>query len=87
MSTVSCLPPSSEISRGFLVYLRTLPNYSLNYSFEELRAILLDYVRINYPDWTDFAESSAGMMLMEVISYATTMLGYKVDFYNQAILY
>jgi hypothetical protein len=80
MSTVSCLPPSSELSRGFLIYLRTLPNYALNYTFEELRAILLDYIRINYPDWTDFAESSSGMMLMEIVAYATAMFGYKVDY-------
>jgi hypothetical protein len=76
----SCLPPVTAIALGFTKRLRSLPDYSLQYDFNTVRALLVQFISQNYPDWKDFLESSSGMMLLELIAYTACMLAFRSDF-------
>lgn len=65
---------------GFIRYLQALPEYTLSYDFDSMRALLITYVQQNYPDWRDFVESAAGMMMLEWVAYTACMLGFRNDF-------
>lgn len=58
-------------------------NRSINYlskSFPEFRQNLIDFAKVYFPDtYTDFNESSPGMMFIEMASYVGDVLGYYID--------
>jgi hypothetical protein len=74
------MPPTDQIAVGFIRYLQALPDFSLSYDFDSLRALLVTYVQQNYPDWRDYVESAAGMMLLEWVAFTSTQLGFRTDF-------
>ena len=76
----SCLPPPSIISKGFIRHLQALPAFSLGYDFDSIRALLIEYIQKNFPDWKDFLESTTGMLFVEMIAYTATMLAFRADF-------
>jgi hypothetical protein len=76
----SCLPPPSIISKGFIRHIQALPAFSLSYDFDSIRALLIEYIQKNFPDWQDFLESTTGMLFVEMIAYTATMLAYRADF-------
>lgn len=54
-------------------------NY-LNRDFASVKEDLKNYVQVYYPDqYNDFAESSVGMMLLELNAYVCDILSYHVD--------
>lgn len=57
------------------------PNFNyLNRDFDSLKNDLMNYVKVYYPDrYTDFSESSVGMMLLELNAYVGDILSYHVD--------
>lgn len=52
----------------------------LNKSFPEFRQGLIDFAKVYYPDtYTDFNETSPGMMFIEMASYVGDVLSYYID--------
>lgn len=52
----------------------------LNKSFSEFRQSLIDFAKVYFPDtYTDFNESSPGMMFVEMASYVGDVLSYYID--------
>lgn len=52
----------------------------LNKDFESFRQNLINYTKTYFPDtYTDFNESSPGMMFIEMASYLGDVLGYYID--------
>lgn len=78
--STSCLPPVDPIARGFIRHLQSLPQFTLSYDFDTIRALLIQYVRKNYPDWVDFIESATGMMFLEWVAYIAVMNAFRSDF-------
>ena len=76
----SCLPQLQPITKGFVTYVKALPDYSLDYDFNSIRSLLLQYVSDNYPDYLDYLETNAGNMFIELIAYITSMLAFRSDF-------
>ena len=58
-------------------------NY-LNKDFGQFRDNLIEYAKTYFPStYTDFNESSPGMMFIEMASYLGDVLGYYIDFASQ----
>jgi hypothetical protein len=52
----------------------------LSKTFPEFRQNLIDFAKVYFPDtYTDFNESSPGMMFIEMASYVGDVLGYYID--------
>lgn len=52
----------------------------LDRDFDQTRSRLLEYIRQNFPEtYQDFNEASSGMMLVELMAYATDILNFYVD--------
>lgn len=52
----------------------------LNKTFAQWRQSLIDYAKVYYPNtYTDFNESSPGMMLIEMTAYVGDVLSYYID--------
>jgi hypothetical protein len=52
----------------------------LNKTFPQWRQSLIDYAKVYFPNtYTDFNESSPGMMFIEMMAYVGEVLGYYVD--------
>lgn len=52
----------------------------LNKTFNQWRQSLIDFAKVYYPNsYTDFNESSPGMMFIEMMAYVGDVLGYYID--------
>jgi len=50
-----------------------------DYDFHSIRQTLIDYIKNNYPNYTDFIESDYIMMLVELFAFQAEMMAYKMD--------
>ena len=51
-----------------------------SYDFENLRRIMVDYIRVNYPeDFNDYIESSEYLALIDLIAYVGQSIAFRVD--------
>jgi hypothetical protein len=50
------------------------------YDFNTIRAALIDYIRVNYPeDFNDWIESSEFVAIIEMLSYLASSLAFRID--------
>lgn len=67
-----------KIDRSFVPTTREIKY--LNKTFTQWRQSLIDYSKVYFPNtYTDFNESSPGMMFIEMASYVGDVLGYYLD--------
>jgi hypothetical protein len=51
-----------------------------SYDFENLRRVMIDYIRINYPeDFNDYIESSEYLALIDLIAFLGQSIAFRVD--------
>lgn len=51
-----------------------------NYSFDSIKASLIDYIRENYPeDFNDWTENSEFLFIIDLLAYISEIMSYRVD--------